>query len=134
MAERTVRSPLPGTFYRRPSPDADPFVNEGDAVATGDVIGLVEVMKTFYELKADQDGEPGHVAGRNFAQVEYEQTAAGTQHADQMLAQRRRRGGVQVAVQRDDGVAGAPVGGHPHLGACRGRAIGSARGGHGAHW
>ena len=56
MAERTVRSPLPGTFYRRPSPQADPFVNEGDAVATGDVIGLVEVMKTFYELKADQDG------------------------------------------------------------------------------
>jgi acetyl-CoA carboxylase biotin carboxyl carrier protein len=56
MAERTVRSPLPGTFYRRPKPDADPFVNEGDTVATGDVIGLVEVMKTFYELKADQDG------------------------------------------------------------------------------
>jgi acetyl-CoA carboxylase biotin carboxyl carrier protein len=56
MAERTVRSPLPGTFYRRPSPDADPFLSEGDAVTAGDVIGLVEVMKTFYELKADQDG------------------------------------------------------------------------------
>ena len=56
MAERTVRSPLPGTFYRRPSPDADAFVNEGDTVANGDVIGLVEVMKTYYELKADQDG------------------------------------------------------------------------------
>ena len=56
MAERTVRSPLPGTFFRRPSPEAEPFVNEGDAVATGDVIGLVEVMKTYYELKADQDG------------------------------------------------------------------------------
>ena len=56
MAERTVRSPLPGTFYRRSSPDAEPFVSEGDAVKSGDVIGLVEVMKTFYELKADQDG------------------------------------------------------------------------------
>ena len=56
MAERTVRSPLPGTFFRRPSPEAEPFVKEGDAVATGDVIGLVEVMKTYYELKADQDG------------------------------------------------------------------------------
>jgi biotin carboxyl carrier protein len=56
MAERTVRSPLPGTFYRRPSPDADAFVSEGDTVANGDVIGLVEVMKTYYELKADQDG------------------------------------------------------------------------------
>lgn len=56
MAERTVRSPLPGTFYRRPSPDADPFVQEGDAVSPGDVIGIVEVMKTLYELKADQAG------------------------------------------------------------------------------
>ena len=42
MAERTVRSPLPGTFFRRPSPDAEPFVAEGDAVATGDVIGRAE--------------------------------------------------------------------------------------------
>jgi acetyl-CoA carboxylase biotin carboxyl carrier protein len=56
MAEHTVRSPLPGTFYRRPSPEADPFVQEGDAVAQGDVICLVEVMKTFYEVKADQAG------------------------------------------------------------------------------
>jgi acetyl-CoA carboxylase biotin carboxyl carrier protein len=56
MAERMVRSPLPGTFYRRPSPDAEPFVKEGDAIAAGDVIGLVEVMKTYYELKADADG------------------------------------------------------------------------------
>ena len=56
MAERTVRSPLPGTFFRRPSPEAEPFVKEGDAVASGDVIGLVEVMKTFYEVKADAAG------------------------------------------------------------------------------
>ena len=56
MAEHTVRSPLPGTFYRRPSPEAEPFVKEGDAVAEGDVICLVEVMKTFYEVKADQAG------------------------------------------------------------------------------
>ena len=56
MAERSVRSPLPGTFYRRPSPEADPFVTEGDAVSAGDVVGLVEVMKTFYEVKADQAG------------------------------------------------------------------------------
>ena len=56
MAEHTVRSPLPGTFYRRPGPDAEPFVKEGDAVAQGDVICLVEVMKTFYEVKADAAG------------------------------------------------------------------------------
>lgn len=56
MAERTVRSPLPGTFYRRPSPEADPYVNEGDRVEPGTVIGLVEVMKTFHEVKSDAAG------------------------------------------------------------------------------
>lgn len=52
----TVRSPIPGTFYRRPSPDAAPFKEVGDTVAPGDVIGLVEVMKTFHEIKSDQAG------------------------------------------------------------------------------
>ena len=56
MAERTVRSPLPGTFYRRPTPEADHFVEEGATIAAGDVIGLVEVMKTYHEIKSDQDG------------------------------------------------------------------------------
>jgi acetyl-CoA carboxylase biotin carboxyl carrier protein len=56
MPEHTVRSPLPGTFYRRPSPEAEPFVKEGDAVAQGDVICLVEVMKTYHEVKADGAG------------------------------------------------------------------------------
>lgn len=52
----TVRTPIPGIFYRRPSPDADAYVDEGDQVSSGQVIGLVEVMKTFNELKADTDG------------------------------------------------------------------------------
>ena len=57
MAERkTIKSPMPGTFYRRPSPDEDPFVNEGDRVSSGDVVGLVEVMKSFNEIKSDQEG------------------------------------------------------------------------------
>jgi acetyl-CoA carboxylase biotin carboxyl carrier protein len=47
---------MPGTFYRRPSPDEDPFVNEGDRVSAGDVVGLVEVMKSFNEVKSDKDG------------------------------------------------------------------------------
>jgi biotin carboxyl carrier protein len=53
---RTVKSPLPGTFYRRPSPDADPYVNEGDTVEAGDVVGLVEIMKQFHEVKAEAAG------------------------------------------------------------------------------
>ncbi len=51
-----ILSPLPGTFYRKPAPDQPAYKEPGDAVAKGDVIGLVEVMKTFYEVKADADG------------------------------------------------------------------------------
>ena len=40
--ERTIKSPLPGTFYRRPDPQSDPYVSEGDEVNPGDVVGLVE--------------------------------------------------------------------------------------------
>jgi acetyl-CoA carboxylase biotin carboxyl carrier protein len=53
---RTIKSPVPGTFYRRPSPDEEPFVDKGDRVSSGDVVGLVEVMKNFNEVKSDQDG------------------------------------------------------------------------------
>lgn len=57
MAEnKAIVSPIPGVFYRKPSPDKDVFVNEGDSVKAGDVIGLVEVMKNFYEIKAEEDG------------------------------------------------------------------------------
>lgn len=52
-----ILSPLPGTFYRKPSPDKPPFKSEGDPVAMGDVIGLVEVMKTFIEVHADAAGK-----------------------------------------------------------------------------
>jgi len=53
---KQILSPLPGTFYRRPSPDQPMFKNVGDAVAVGDVIGLIEVMKSFNEVHADQAG------------------------------------------------------------------------------
>ncbi len=56
MAAATVPCPLPGIFYRRPSPDQPPFKTEGDAVAVGDTIGLVEVMKTFTPVTAEAAG------------------------------------------------------------------------------
>jgi len=56
MSEKTIVATLPGTFYRRPGPDADPFVAEGDAVEPGTVVGLVEIMKSFHELKSDVAG------------------------------------------------------------------------------
>ena len=53
---KQILSPLPGTFYRRPAPDKPPFKADGDAVALGDVIGLIEVMKSFIEVHADTSG------------------------------------------------------------------------------
>jgi len=54
---KQLLSPLPGTFYRRPAPDKPAYKNEGDTVTVGDVIGLIEVMKSFTEVKADQAGK-----------------------------------------------------------------------------
>jgi len=54
--ESTIKAPAPGTFYRRPSPDEDVFVNEGDKVESGQVVGLVEVMKNFLDVTATADG------------------------------------------------------------------------------
>ena len=51
-----IKSPIPGTFYRKPSPQEPPFKAVGDTVAKGDTIGLVEVMKTFIEIKSDGEG------------------------------------------------------------------------------
>ncbi len=57
MAMTTVSCPLPGTFYRRPSPDKPPFKEVGDAVTPGDAIGLVEVMKSFIAIEAETAGK-----------------------------------------------------------------------------
>ncbi len=59
MANKQVLSPLPGTFYRKPTPDDPAYKSEGDSVAVGDVIGLVEVMKSFHEVKSDASGTVG---------------------------------------------------------------------------
>lgn len=57
MSEHKIISPLPGTFYRKPSPDAEPFVAIGDVVHAGTVIGLIEVMKQYSELTAEAEGK-----------------------------------------------------------------------------
>ena len=79
MSKLEIKSPLPGMFYRRPSPDAAPFKNDGDSVAADDVIGLVEVMKSFHEVKAGVTGKAirflvddadAIMAGQTLAEVE----------------------------------------------------------------
>lgn len=52
----TILSPLPGTFYLRANPESEPYKTAGDPVSQGDVIGLVEVMKTFIEIKSEVEG------------------------------------------------------------------------------
>ena len=56
MPQHDVQSPLPGTFYRRPAPDAPAFKEVGSAVKVGDVVALIEVMKQFSEVCADASG------------------------------------------------------------------------------
>jgi acetyl-CoA carboxylase biotin carboxyl carrier protein len=51
-----VLTPVPGTFYRRPDPDSDPFVEPGGEVASGDTVGLVEIMKNFQNVDAEVGG------------------------------------------------------------------------------
>jgi acetyl-CoA carboxylase biotin carboxyl carrier protein len=57
MAQHEVLSPLPGIFYRRPAPEKPAFKEDGDTVAEGEIIGLIEVMKQFTEVHADAAGK-----------------------------------------------------------------------------
>jgi biotin carboxyl carrier protein len=51
-----ITARTPGVFYRRPTPDAEPYVADGATVAEGDTVGLIEVMKTYREVRADVAG------------------------------------------------------------------------------
>jgi acetyl-CoA carboxylase biotin carboxyl carrier protein len=73
MAQHQVLSPLPGIFYRRPAPEKPLYKQDGDKVAIGDVIGLVEVMKQFTEIKADAGGKIVRFLVDNEAPIETEQ-------------------------------------------------------------
>jgi acetyl-CoA carboxylase biotin carboxyl carrier protein len=70
VGESTIKSQLPGVFYRQANPKADPYVNEGDHVRAGDVVGLLEIMKTFYEVKSDREGVVARFLVENEALVE----------------------------------------------------------------
>lgn len=70
MNESTIKSPLPGTFYRQANPKADPYVNEGDHLQSGDVVGLLEIMKNFYEVTSDREGVVARFLVENAALVE----------------------------------------------------------------
>ena len=66
-----VTSPIVGTFYAAPSPDAAPFVRVGDRVRKGQVLCIVEAMKLMNEIEADVDGVVLEILPRNAQPVEF---------------------------------------------------------------
>ncbi len=69
----TVTSPIVGTFYRSPSPDADPYVVEGEFVKKGQVLCIVEAMKLMNEIEAEADGRIMKVLVESTTPVEFGQ-------------------------------------------------------------
>ncbi|SEP25871.1 acetyl-CoA carboxylase biotin carboxyl carrier protein [Trujillonella endophytica] len=68
-----VRAPLVGTFYAAPSPDADPFVREGDEVEVGQTVGIVEAMKLMNPIVADEQAVVAEIRVADANSVEYDQ-------------------------------------------------------------
>ena len=68
-----IKSPIIGTFYRKPSPDKDPFVNVGDKIEVGSVVGIVEAMKLFNEIESEISGTIIKVLVDDMSPVEYDQ-------------------------------------------------------------
>ena|SRR5688572_13320094 len=69
----TITSPIVGTFYRSPSPDADPYVEEGDYVKKGQVLCIVEAMKLMNEIESEVDGRISKILAESTKPVEYGQ-------------------------------------------------------------
>jgi acetyl-CoA carboxylase biotin carboxyl carrier protein len=68
-----IKSPIVGTFYRAPAPDADPYVQVGDYVTTGTVLCIVEAMKLMNEIETDTTGKIVKILVENGRPVEYNQ-------------------------------------------------------------
>lgn len=71
-----VVSPLPGIFYRKPAPDQPPYAEAGQPVEEGQTIGLVELMKTFHELRSGATGRLREFLVENEGEVGVGQTIA----------------------------------------------------------
>lgn len=69
----TVKSPMIGTFYRRPSPDKDAFVEVGDSTKIGDTICVIEAMKLFNEIESEITGKIVKILVDDNSPVEYDQ-------------------------------------------------------------
>lgn len=68
-----VTSPIVGTFYRKPSPDKDPFIKIGDVVEEGDILCIIEAMKMMNEIKSEYSGKVVSINVEDGQPVEYGQ-------------------------------------------------------------
>lgn len=68
-----IKSPIVGTFYRAPAPDADPYVQVGDSISPGTVLCIVEAMKLMNEIESDVSGKIVKILVENATPVEYNQ-------------------------------------------------------------
>lgn len=68
-----IRSPIVGTFYRAPAPDADPYVQIGDTVSPGSTLCIVEAMKLMNEIESDVAGKVVKILAEDSKPVEYNQ-------------------------------------------------------------
>lgn len=71
--ENVIRSPMVGTFYRAPSPDAKPFVEVGQGIKSGDTLCIIEAMKMFNPIESDRNGTVSAILAENGQPVEYDQ-------------------------------------------------------------
>ncbi len=68
-----IKSPMIGSFYRRPSPDKDLFVNVGDEITVGSVVCIIEAMKLFNEIESEVSGKIVKILVDDQTPVEYDQ-------------------------------------------------------------
>ncbi len=69
----TIKSPMIGTFYRKPSPDKPLFVNVGDEISKGSVVCVIEAMKLFNEIETDITGKIVKILVEDSTPVEFDQ-------------------------------------------------------------
>ena len=69
----TINSPIIGTFYRKPSPDKDNFVNVGDEISEGQTLCVIEAMKLFNEIESDVSGKIVKILVEDASPVEFDQ-------------------------------------------------------------
>ena len=71
VEEKTVTSPMVGTFYLKPSPNAKPYVEVGKQVKKGDVLCIIEAMKLMNEIECEEEGTVAEILVKDGETVEY---------------------------------------------------------------